>query len=354
MLNMKKITAVTAMIMLLLSLTACNSAEKTVEKTRYEAEFMELFDTVTRIVGYAESEEQFSKYSQTIYDNLKEYHELYDIYNDYEGINNIKTINDSAGKEPVKVDKRIIDLLLFCKDAYEMTNGKTNVAYGAVLSIWHDYREEGINDPDNAKLPPLIDLQEASKHTDINDIIIDEENSTVYLKDPEMSLDVGAVAKGYATEQMYKIAKESGLTSGLISIGGNVRAISKNIVTGEPWNVGVQNPDTESEKSVLEVVKINDSSMVTSGDYERYYTVDGKQYNHIINPETLFPAEYFRSVSIIIQDSGKADALSTALFNMTYEEGLELISSIPDAEAMWILKDGTFKYSEGFEKLIKK
>lgn len=354
MLKIKKITAVITMIMLLLSLTACTSAEKVVEKTRYEAEFMELFDTVTRIVGYAESEEEFSQYSQILYDNLKEYHELYDIYNDYEGINNIKTINDNAGIEPVKVDKRIIELLLFCKDAYEMTNGKTNVAYGAVLRIWHDYRDEGINDPENAKLPPLEDLQEASKHTNIEDVIIDEENSTVFLKDTEMSLDVGAVAKGYATEQMYKIAKESGLTSGLISVGGNVRAIGKNVVTDESWNVGVQNPDTESEKSVLEVVKINDASMVTSGDYERYYTVDGKQYNHIINPETLFPAEYFRSISIIIQDSGKADALSTALFSMPYDEGLELINSLPDAEAMWILKDGTFKYSDGFEKLIKK
>ncbi|MDF2675766.1 MAG: rane-associated lipoprotein involved in thiamine biosynthesis [Bacillota bacterium] len=357
----KKVISIVTIIMLMVSLTACTSAENnntddknnTKNKTRYESEFLELFDTVTRIVGFAESEAEFKEYSQIIYDNLKEYHELYDIYNDYEGINNIKTINDNAGIQPIKVDQKIIDLLKFCKEAYNITNGKTNIAFGSVLKIWHDYRDEGISDPENAKLPDIKDLEKASKHTDINNIIIDETNSTVFLKDPDMRLDVGAVAKGYATEQISKIAKESGLTSGLISVGGNVRAISQNSETKAPWNVGIQNPDTQSENQVLKVVRINDMSLVTSGDYERYYTVNGKQYNHIIDTETLFPAEYFTSVSIIIQDSGLADALSTALFDMPFEEGLELINSIPDAEAMWILKDGTFKYSEGFEKLIK-
>lgn len=334
---------------ILISLTACGEKEL----IRYESEFIMLFDTATRIVGFAESKEEFTEYSQIIYDNLKEYHQLYDIYNNYEGINNIKTINDNAGIKPVKVDKRIIDLLIFSIDLYEETEGKTNIVFGSVLKIWHEYRTNGTDFPENAALPPEELLLSASLHTNIEDIIIDEENSTVFLKDPMMSLDVGAIAKGYATEEVSKIVRDSGMTSGLLSVGGNIRAVNNNVTTEAPWNVGIQNPDPEAEQSVLEVVRLDDKSLITSGDYERYYIVDGETYNHIIDPDTLYPPRYFTSVSIICQDSGRADALSTAIFCMPFEQGLELINSIPDTEAMWIFTDKTVKYSENFESLIK-
>lgn len=346
----KKIISVILLILIIISLTGCSDKEP----IRYQSEFIMLFDTVTRIVGYSKSKEEFTEYAQIIYDNLKEYHQLYDIYNDYEGINNIKTINDNAGIKPVKVDKRIIDLIKFSKDMYEKTNGKTNIAFGAVLKIWHEYRTIGIEDPANAALPPIEELRIASEHTNIEDIIIDEEQSTVFLRDPFMSLDVGAVAKGYATEQVSKIAKESGMNSALLSVGGNVRAINKNVTSNEPWNVGIQNPDTEAEESVIKIVKLDDSSLVTSGDYERFYIVDGEKYNHIINPDTLYPAKYFTAISIICKDSGLADALSTAVFCMPFEEGLEFINSLPEAEAMWIFSDKTIKYSDNFESFIKK
>ena len=338
------------MIMIIMNISACSNKEQ----TRYEAEFLELFDTATMIVGYANSKEEFTEYSQLIYDDLKEYHELYDIYNDYEGINNIKTINDNAGLKPVKVDKRIIDLINFSKEKYTITNGKTNIALGSVLKIWHDYRTEGIEDPEKATLPPIDKLESAAKHTDINNIVIDEANSTVFLNDTEMSLDVGAIAKGYATEQVSRNAKENGFISGIISVGGNVRGIGSKADSNEQWSVGIQNPDKESENNILKVVNLLDMSLVTSGNYERYYTVNGKRYNHIINEDTLFPSEYFASVSIICGNSGTADALSTAVFSMPFEKGLELINSLDNTEAMWVYTDGEIKYSENFEGFIKK
>jgi thiamine biosynthesis lipoprotein len=345
----KKIISIILLIIILISSTACGENEL----TKYQSEFIMLFDTTTRIVGYVESKEEFTEYSQIIYDNLEEYHQLYDIYNDYEGINNIKTINDNAGIRPVKTDERIIELLKFSKELYEKTKGKTNIAYGSVLKIWHKYRTEGIEDPENSSLPSEEELRTASEHTNIEDIIINEGNSTVFLKDPLMSIDVGAIAKGYATEQVSKIARDSGMSSALLSVGGNVRAINNNITTDEPWNVGIQNPDREAENTVFKVVKIDDGSLVTSGDYERYYVVDGEKYNHIINPDTMYPAKYFTAVSIICKDSGVADALSTAVFCMTFEEGFEFINSLPETEAMWIFSDKTVKYSDNFESFIK-
>lgn len=336
-------------------LLTINSAACSVKKTsRYEAEFLVLFDTMTKIVTYTDSKEEFTRQSQFIYDELKEYHELYDIYNDYEGINNIKTINDQAGIAPVKVDRRIIDLILFARDWYEKTDGKMNVAFGAVLRIWHDFRTAGIDDPDNARLPPMEQLEAASKHTDISKIVINEEKSTVFLEDPEMSLDVGAVAKGYAAEQVKRMAEENGFTSGLISVGGNVCAIGTKGETGSPWNVGIQNPDPESEQANIKIVNLNGYSLVTSGNYERFYTVNEKNYHHIIDPETLFPSEYFASVTIICRDSGIADVLSTAVFNMPFERGYEFIEGLQDTEALWVTSGGEIKYSLHFQDFINK
>lgn len=333
------------------NLSACSAFGGT---HRYQAQFLELFDTVTTIIGYAKDEDTFSGYAQLIHDTLLEYHELYDIYDDFDGINNIKTINDNAGIAPVKVDQKIIDLLKFSREAYDLSDGKTNIAYGAVLSVWHEYREAGLDDPDNAKLPPMDVLKEKAQHTDINKIIIDEQNSTVYLEDPEMRLDVGAIAKGYATEKVAQLLEEKGIDNILLSVGGNVRAIGGRDEKQKDWNVGIQNPDLESEDQYLMITQLQELSLVSSGDYERYYTVDGKRYHHIINPETLMPSQYFTAVSILTKDSGLADALSTTLFNMSLEDGKKLIEGLEGTEALWVLKDGSLVYSSGFEKYIKK
>lgn len=345
---MKKLTAVLLSFIMVLQLASC--ADK---KTRYSAQFLILFDTMSQIVAYMDSEEEFKKLSNLIYDNLEEYHQLYNIYDDFPGINNVKTINDNAGKQPVKVDKRIIDLLKLAKEQEKATNGTFDVALGSVLQIWHRYRDDGLADPENAKLPPMDELQEAMRHTDIDHVIIDEAASTVYLADPEMSLDVGSVAKGYATEQVALLAEQAGYSSALLSIGGNVRAIGVKETNGDPWNVGIQNPDKESAQSSLVTVLLNEKSLVTSGVYERYYTVNGQNYHHIIDPSTLMPSAYFQSVSVITTDSGMADVLTTALFNMPYEQGAAYIGALPDTEALWVMPDGELRYSKGFKNYIK-
>ncbi len=348
---LRKIIVCLLLVSMITSLSACSSKK---EETRYQAQFLELFNTVTQIIGYAETKEDFSAFAELIYDELNEYHKLYDIYNTYDGINNLKTINDNAGISPVKVDQKIIDLLLFCKDAYNLTSGKVNVALGAVLEVWHQYRTEGIDFPEDAKLPPMNLLEEKINHTDINKLIINEEEQTVYLEDKDMSLDVGSIAKGYAVEMVCQTAIEKGYESGLVSVGGNVRSIGSRDGKSDPWNVGVQNPDLENEDNYLYILDLIDKSLVTSGVYQRYYTVDGKTYHHIIDSNTLMPSDYFTAVSIVCKHSGLADVLSTALFNMPYEDGLKLIESLDDTEALWVLKTGEIKFSSNFEDYIKK
>lgn len=344
------IPAIAAVLMVAIGLLL-SIYRNNMQPEQYKAVYIDTFDTVTQFIGYDESEESFKANMDILNQRLLEYHQLYNIYNSYEGINNLRTINANAGKEPVKVDQRIIDLLKFSIDIYEKTDGEINIAMGSVLKIWHNYRTEGINEPERAVLPAMEKLEEAAKHCNIEDIIIDEEASTVYLADPEMSLDVGSIGKGYAVQKLAEYAKELEYNNLVINCGGNVISIG-NKINGEDWIFGIQNPDLESENSLLKRVAITDKCLVTSGDYQRYYVVDGIEYCHIIDPDTLMPATHFKSVSIITDHSGMADALSTALFNMPYEDGLALINSIENAEAIWVFEDGSIHYSKNFKDYV--
>ncbi len=314
---------------------------------RYEASFLDLFDTVTTIVGYAEDKDNFQQMAQEIHDELLDYHRLFDIYHEYEGINNLKTVNDHAGGEAVEVDGRIIELLEFCRELWETTEGKVDVTMGSVLSLWYQAREIGIDDPENAALPDPEALREAAHHVGFDLLEIDREGSSVRLTDPQARLDVGAVAKGYAVEQVCRTAP----TGLLVSVGGNVRATGPRPTDGSAWIVGIQDPDG-GEEDYLHTLYVEASSVVSSGDYQRYFTVDGVRCHHLIDPESLYPANLWRAVTVVCPDSAWADGLSTALFLLPQEEGRALLERF-GAEAMWVEIDGERYYSSGFLEWLR-
>lgn len=330
-------------------LTGC--AQKVRPLQEYDVQYFDYFDTITSFTMYAESEEQFEEYEESFRSELEYYHRLFDIYNSYEGVNNIKTINDNAGIVPVRVDEEIINLLEFAKEQYEATDGSVNVAMGSVLSIWHDYREAAGSMPGGGKVPDMAELEKAAEHMDISQVVIDKTAMTVYLEDASLRLDVGAVAKGYSTWRISEKLREQGVKSALLSVGGNVQCIGTK-GDGKPWRVGIQNPDTSSQQSYLYVVGLQDKALVTSGTYQRYYEVDGVRYHHIINPDTLMPWREYDSVTILCENGGLADALSTAVFNMPLEEGMALVEALEGTEALWIYPDGREEMSSGFEQYL--
>ncbi len=330
--------ALVLLMVLGLALSGC-----TAQKTKYSRSWMDIFDTVTTVTGYASSEKEFLEKAGEIYGELKRYHQLYDIYQEYEGMVNLCTLNARAG-ETVKTGPEIIALLKFGQEVCEFSGGRTDITIGALLKIWHEAREKGIAEPENAALPEAESLREAAEHRGFDRILIDEEQGTVCLTDPEMRLDVGALAKGFAAQQVC-----AGLETGyLISVGGNVYATGPK-ADGSSWSVGVQAPDGNG---LLHALKLSAGAVVTSGDYQRYYEVDGKKYHHIIDPDTLYPAERWQAVTVICPDSGLGDALSTTLFLMSREEGQQLLERF-GAEASWMSRDGTMYYSPGYEKQMK-
>ena len=338
---MKRIPA----LLLILSVLLCGCAGAGEEQKQYTATFLTVFDTVTTIVGRDVSEESFTEKTQAVHDVLLHYHQLFDIYNEYEGLNNLKTINDHPG-EPVEVEQAVIDLLLDCKAYYALTAGRVNAAMGSVLYLWHEAREDGLNDFAGAYLPDADALTEAAQHTGWDNVVIDDEANTVTLTDPALRLDVGAIAKGWSVQRAAETAPE-GL---LISVGGNVCATGPKDASGTPWVVGVQDPD--GGENYLHTLYLTMGSMVTSGDYQRAYMVDGELYHHIIDPDTLYPGKLWRAVTVVCPDSGLADALSTALFLLPVEEGQKLLTQC-ESYAMWVDADGEIFYSTGFEDLIR-
>ena len=353
---MKRISAVLLVITIAMSLlVGCNDKvgeQKYDTKTRQVS--LVYFNTVSIISSYGDTTDaEMDAYAAAADELLGYYHHLFDIYFEYAGISNLRTVNKNAGKAPVKVDAELIDFLEECKELFTLTNGKTNVMMGAVLRIWHNYREDGMDDPSAAKVPSAEELTAAAEHTDIDSLIIDREAGTVYISDPEASIDVGAIGKGYATERLYERLCEMGADSMALNIGGNLRTIGV-MPSGDNWRTGITNPDRTNPNFAARI-SFGETSCVTSGDYERYYVAYGEKYHHIIDPVTLFPADYFSSITVITPNSAMADALSTALFCLSLEDGQSMLASIRAAgitvEALWIDGEGKITATDGIVRL---
>lgn len=330
--------------------TSDSRSVKKLDKTFYE-----YFDTVTILLTYSDDKEEFDRLSKVLEKELAKYHKLYNSYDDFEGVNNFKTINDKAGVEPVKVEPEIIELIDYSKKMYELTGGKINIALGSVLEIWHNYRDMATKDPDNAAIPSDKELEEAAKHKDIDAIEVDHENSTVFIKDPEVRIDIGAIGKGFATEKIAKVLENEGLASGLLSVGGDDVIIGKNPNNEEgKWKIAIKNPFLDQkDKPYAAVVDVNESSLVTSGDYQRFFTVDGKNYHHIIDPETNYPSDKWKSVSVTCDSIALADTLSTYLFLIDQEEGQKILYE-NNALGYWIDTEGNEYKSEGWDEIEDK
>ena len=332
---MKKIAAVFLTLALLLSCGCC--AASTPQK--YSGTFFDAFDTVITISGYADTEAEFNRAYEGAKELFLHYHQVFDAYNEYDGVDNLCKVNRLAVQGPTPAATELLDFLSWLKEKQPLTGGRVNVSMGSVLFIWHDYRSEGVAVPDRNL------LEDAANHTDFDDVVIDIDNGTILYTDDRLCLDLGAVAKGYTAQIAGEWLHNHGMPSYIINAGGNVVAGDPPLDGRTAWGIGVQKPrDGDGYQAILYASNV---SLVTSGDYQRYYTVDGVNYHHLIDPDTLFPGQYMQSVTIVCEDSGLADLLSTAVFLSPYEEGKALVASFDGVEAYWVLADGSARMTPG-------
>ena len=301
------------------------------------------FDT---FVTYSQggSEAEFNENIAFIRERFLYYNQLFDRYQDYDGVNNLKTINDAAGDHGVIVDDALIDCLRTAR-TFTSYSPHFDASQGTLLEVWHEYREKGIAQNEageDGELPDERTLQEAYNPQSWDAIEIDEQNNEVTITDPDVSIDLGGIAKGYAVEQVKRELEERGVNGAILNAGGNVVTIGSKS-DGSAWRVGVQMPADLSD-STLAVLELNGShAIVTSGDYQRYYEADGERYAHIIDPLTLYPPRYCRAVTVVCDDSTMADCISTTLFTLSYEGGLQYLDVLEEqgihAQALWVFDE---------------
>lgn len=277
---------------------------------KIQPQFMESLGTVCFINLYDDGK-------SSVYDEIAaRISEIDGEFNANDENSEISNVNQNARKTPVQVSDDFAFVLKTALETAEISDGDFNPALGKLIKLW------GIN-TEFARVPENQEIEEAKNHVDWKKIVFDEKAQTVFLDDDEMSLDFGAIAKGFAADEIAKICEKNHVRRAIIDLGGNVLAFgekSKN----EKWKVGIKNPD-EPEGEPFKVVEIDSGAVVTSGNYERYFIQDGKRYHHILNGKAGFPAETgLKSVSVICKDSIFADALSTTFFVAGKEKSLAM------------------------------
>ena len=294
------------------------------------------FDTYINIKVYSNSSKKANEALDEIDKIYSEYHKLTDRYNSYQGITNLYTINNNVlNEEYLKIDKKLYELIEYGINMYKWSNGKVDISMGNVIDIWKGYREAGIS------IPTIEELKYVN-YNNINEIELKDNK----IKNNNLNIDLGSISKGFATKKVGEYLESIGLKKYLINAGGNV-------LTGESYKkdkykIGLENPNNQND--IYKIIKVENEAVVTSGGYLRYYEYNGTKYHHIIDPDTLFPANNVKSVTVITKDSAYADFLSTYLFLLPLEDGKKYVDELDNVEAIWYLNDDTTVTSKGFSK----
>lgn len=240
----------------------------------------------------------------------------------------ISKINENAGIKPINVSKDVFRLIESGKDHSQLADGLFDISVGPLTKLWH------IGFPD-ARKPEQSEIDQVLPLIDYKNIALDQENQTVFLTEKGMKLDLGAIAKGFITDEVVSVLKEAEVTSAIVDLGGNIYALGKN-PSGDQWFIGIQDPFS-TRGNIVGKIKQENKSVVTSGIYERYLEVDDVKYHHLLNPNDGYPYQNdIAGVTIITASSTDADALSTAVFSQGIDQGMEYIEQFEDAEAIFI------------------
>lgn len=334
---MKKRILVLFFGLITIVLTACGSSQPKINEKPYEDKQF-LMGTYVQIRIYDDGKKSALK---PAFNRVKELADKITV--NQEG-SEIDEINKQAGIKPVKVTN---DMYYLLKEAYKYSQdskGGFDMAIGSITSLWR------IGFPD-ARKPAQSEIDQALKLVNYHDVEFNDAEKTVYLKQAGMKLDLGAIAKGYITDEVVKVLKENDVTTAIIDLGGNVFVMghSPRGDQNEDWTVGIQDPN-QARNVVLGSVPESNMSLVTSGIYERYLEADGKTYHHLFNPKTGYPFDNdIASVTIVSKKSIDGDGLSTAVFSMGVKDGLKYVEELKDTEAIFVTRDDKVYVTSGLK-----
>jgi thiamine biosynthesis lipoprotein len=317
-------------------LSGCSDSENKIVNNSKISDSEFLLDTHVTITLYGvEDESLFPE----IFEEIQRLENILSVH--VEG-SDLDLLKDNAGIKPVKVSKDTIKIIEKSITYSELTNGLFDITSGPLINLW------GIG-TESAKIPSENEINEAVSLIDYNKIKINKEESTVYLEEKGMIADLGAIAKGYIADKIEEKLQTLGIESAIINLGGNVQLIGAK-PDGTLFRIGIQDPD-ETRGGNIGIYTGKDVTIVSSGDYERYFIQDGVRYHHILNPKTGYPADTeIKSVSIITDESFEADALSTSVLLSGWDKGIEMVENLENVEAIFINKDHKVFVTNGLKE----
>ena len=335
MFKFKKFTAFIALI-ILSSLLFTGCIKDDVKPTSKDGIFL---GTICNITVY-------DKVSPSVLD--KAYARVNEIENEM-SINKPSTeltkINLSSGKNYTKVSNDVLEVINRSLYYSNISKGTFDISVGCIDKLWNI-------GTDKARIPSQNEINSRLPLVNYKNILINKKDNSVMLKNKGMLIDLGAIAKGYAGDEVKRILKENGVTHAVINLGGNIVTIG-NKPDGDKWRIGVKDPFVPDAPPWASI-SISDQSIVTSGIYERFFEKNGKRYHHILNPKTGYPVDNsLVSVSIICDKSINADGLSTTAFSLGLDKGLALIESTKDTEAIFVTKNHDVYVSSGIKNNFK-
>lgn len=358
---MKKLVLIVLLLLISLTLVACDN-EDTPEEINQECTLIEgttilecnttwstYLHTVVRLRLYILEDSTINNID--VYEEVRNiisfYNDISDKYDSYDGVVNVKTINDDPTAIHV-ISEELFDLIEFSLSHQDEVDNLFNIALGPVLKVWHDYRDN-CNIYNICELPTLAELEVQEIYTNPDDIIMDRENLTITMSE-FMSIDLGGVSKGYISRVIINYLDTLDLNGYLLNNGESNISLGGTHPTRDSGDYLIAVTDPTHRLPYYATVYLGDGDqLVTSGDYQQYFEVDGELYHHIINVNSLFPERFSRSVSIVFADPALADLYSTAIFSMSIEDGILFVDSINGLEAIWYGIDGTIYFSANFE-----
>jgi Membrane-associated lipoprotein involved in thiamine biosynthesis len=284
-------------LFLLVFLFSCKKQQEYSE-TRF------LMDTICEIKVVSDNE----KFARKVLDEtFKEVERIGKIFG-YSKDSEVEKINSFSGVKPVVVSSEVFNLIKKSIEISENTDGAFDITVGILSDIWGFKK---FSQEKNFVVPKKEEIEKALSLVGYKNIKLDEKKQSVFLTKRGMEIDLGGIAKGYSIMRTKEILEKNNFRNFLINFGGDIYVKGKN-KDGKPWKVAVQHPRNKNE--FLTILNLTDISIVTSGDYERYFVVDGARYHHIFDPKTGYPKNGIVSVTILHSDSTIADALSTGIF----------------------------------------
>ena len=262
--------------------------------------------------------------------------------NFYSPDSEISQINTHAGISAIKVSSDILELLTKARYVSEKTDGAFDLTIGPVISLYDFHKQIA---PDNAAIIKNLTL------VNFRDIVINRDQSTVFLRRKGMLIDSGGIMKGYAASKAAEVLKKHGVNSGIVAVAGDISTFGLK-PDGSPWRVGIRDPRARGKDEVMAALQLRDMSISTSGDYERFFIMNGRRFHHLISPKTGYPSGECRSVSIIATDGAFADAFATGIFMLGPETGVKILEEI-GLEGIIIDRKGSLHTTPGIRERLE-